>query len=143
MAVRRVWRPPVRGALYPTLHPVAFSLAWDEVRQNARLTARFSPTGENLPRPFDSFFTTKDTGMGMGFNVKQRLIPAVAALRDAVAAKSKQWDTIVTIGRTHMQDATPLTLGQEWSGYAGMLSDWNESKRLCRASIDWRSGAPR
>ncbi|WGD50314.1 class II fumarate hydratase [Bradyrhizobium sp. CB1650] len=56
-------------------------------------------------------------------NVKQRLIPAVTALRDAIAAKSKEWDNIVKIGRTHMQDATPLTLGQEWSGYAGMLSD--------------------
>jgi len=56
-------------------------------------------------------------------NVKRRLIPAVAALRDAIAAKAKQWDNIVKIGRTHMQDATPLTLGQEWSGYAGMLSD--------------------
>jgi fumarate hydratase class II len=56
-------------------------------------------------------------------NVKQRLIPAVAALRDAIATKSTEWDNIVKIGRTHMQDATPLTLGQEWSGYAGMLSD--------------------
>ena len=55
--------------------------------------------------------------------VKQRLIPAVAALRDAIDAKAKAWDDIVKIGRTHMQDATPLTLGQEWSGYAGMLSD--------------------
>src|SRR5712672_975551 len=56
-------------------------------------------------------------------NVKERLIPAVTALRDAIATKSKQWDDIIKIGRTHMQDATPLTLGQEWSGYAGMLSD--------------------
>jgi fumarate hydratase class II len=56
-------------------------------------------------------------------NVKRRLIPAVAALRDAIAAKSEAWNDIVKIGRTHMQDATPLTLGQEWSGYAGMLSD--------------------
>jgi fumarate hydratase, class II len=56
-------------------------------------------------------------------NVKQRLIPAVAALRDAIASKSKEWDNIVKIGRTHMQDATPLTLGQEWSGYVGMSSD--------------------
>src|SRR5476651_1736868 len=56
-------------------------------------------------------------------NVKQRLIPAVTALRDAIAAKSQAWNDIVKIGRTHMQDATPLTLGQEWSGYAGMLSD--------------------
>jgi fumarate hydratase class II len=56
-------------------------------------------------------------------NIKRRLIPAVTALRDAIAAKAREWDDIVKIGRTHMQDATPLTLGQEWSGYAGMLSD--------------------
>src|SRR5258706_1425161 len=56
-------------------------------------------------------------------NVKQRLAPAVAALRDAISAKAQAWDDIIKIGRTHMQDATPLTLGQEWSGYAGMLSD--------------------
>ena len=52
-----------------------------------------------------------------------RLIPAVMALRDAIATKAGEWKDIVKIGRTHMQDATPLTLGQEWSGYAGMLSD--------------------
>ena len=56
-------------------------------------------------------------------NVKQRLIPAVKRLHDAIAAKVNEWDHIVKIGRTHMQDATPLTLGQEWSGYAGMSSD--------------------
>jgi fumarate hydratase, class II len=55
--------------------------------------------------------------------VKQRLMPAVAALRDAIDAKAQAWRDIIKIGRTHMQDATPLTLGQEWSGYAGMLSD--------------------
>jgi fumarate hydratase class II len=56
-------------------------------------------------------------------NVKRRLIPAVQALHDAIARKAAQWGAIVKIGRTHMQDATPLTLGQEWSGYAGMLAD--------------------
>ena len=56
-------------------------------------------------------------------NVHQRLIPSVAGLRDAIAAKAKAWDGIVKIGRTHMQDATPLTLGQEWSGYAELLTD--------------------
>ena len=54
---------------------------------------------------------------------KQRLVPALTALRDAIAAKAAEWGDIVKIGRTHMQDATPLTLGQEWSGYACMLSD--------------------
>ncbi|WP_027555461.1 class II fumarate hydratase [Bradyrhizobium sp. Cp5.3] len=56
-------------------------------------------------------------------NVTQRLVPAVKALHDAIAAKAVEWGDIVKIGRTHMQDATPLTLGQEWSGYAGMLED--------------------
>ncbi|WJR75607.1 class II fumarate hydratase [Bradyrhizobium sp. NP1] len=69
----------------------------------------------------DSFPSTMNIAAAV--NVKQRLLPAVTALRDAIAAKSKEWDNIVKIGRTHMQDATPLTLGQEWSGYAGMLSD--------------------
>lgn len=56
-------------------------------------------------------------------NVKKRLIPAVQALHDAIATKAALWKDIIKIGRTHMQDATPLTLGQEWSGYAGMLED--------------------
>ncbi len=59
-------------------------------------------------------------------NVTGRLLPAVTGLRDAIAAKAEQWKDIVKIGRTHMQDATPITLGQEWSGYAGMLSDNGE-----------------
>src|SRR4029434_3625551 len=55
--------------------------------------------------------------------VTRRLVPAVKALHDAIAAKAQGWEDIVKIGRTHMQDATPLTLGQEWSGYAGMVAD--------------------
>lgn len=56
-------------------------------------------------------------------NTQQRLVPAIQALHDAIATKADAWKDIVKIGRTHMQDATPLTLGQEWSGYAGMLAD--------------------
>ncbi|MDB5489725.1 MAG: fumarate hydratase, class, partial [Reyranella sp.] len=54
-------------------------------------------------------------------NTKERLLPSLKALHDAIDAKAKEWAGIVKIGRTHMQDATPITLGQEWSGYAGML----------------------
>ena len=56
-------------------------------------------------------------------NVKKRLLPAVAALRDSIAAKAETWKDVIKIGRTHMQDATPLTLGQEWSGYVDGLTD--------------------
>jgi fumarate hydratase class II len=55
--------------------------------------------------------------------VKQKLMPAVQALRDALEGKAHAWANVVKIGRTHLQDATPLTLGQEFSGYVGMLSD--------------------
>jgi fumarate hydratase class II len=55
--------------------------------------------------------------------VKKRLMPAVKELQTAIAAKAAEWNDIIKIGRTHMQDATPLTLGQEWSGYAAMLAD--------------------
>jgi fumarate hydratase, class II len=68
-------------------------------------------------------------------NVRERLIPAAAALRDAIAVKAVEWDDIVKIGRTHMQDATPLTLGQEWSGYAAMLTDDLERIELALPGI--------
>ena len=55
--------------------------------------------------------------------VRHRLIPALQALHDAIAAKAALWTDIVKIGRTHLQDATPITLGQEFSGYADMLAD--------------------
>src|SRR6201981_509427 len=69
----------------------------------------------------DSFPTAMNIAAAV--RVKGRLLLAVTSLRDAIAAKAEQWKDIVKIGRTHMQDATPITLGEEWSGYAGMLSD--------------------
>ncbi len=53
----------------------------------------------------------------------EKTIPALRRLRDAIERKSKQWADVVKIGRTHLEDATPLTVGQEWSGYVGALDD--------------------
>ena len=53
----------------------------------------------------------------------KRLLPALEALEKSLAAKSAQWKKIVKIGRTHLQDATPLTVGQEFSGYVQQLKD--------------------
>ncbi|QUQ67130.1 class II fumarate hydratase [Kutzneria sp. CA-103260] len=53
----------------------------------------------------------------------RRTIPALARLRDALDRKARQWANVVKIGRTHLEDAVPLTVGQEWSGYAGALDD--------------------
>ena len=69
----------------------------------------------------DSFPTAMSIAAAIG--TKQRLITAVVALRDALDKKAQAWADIVKIGRTHLQDATPLTLGQEFSGYVAMLSD--------------------
>jgi fumarate hydratase class II len=54
--------------------------------------------------------------------LRQGVVPQVAALRDALQAKATAFRDIVKIGRTHLQDATPLTLGQEFSGYAAQLT---------------------
>ena len=59
--------------------------------------------------------------MAVAMSLDDRLLPEVRALRDALDAKAKAFDGIVKIGRTHLQDAVPLTLGQEFSGYAAQL----------------------
>ncbi len=55
--------------------------------------------------------------------VTHRLIPALKALREALDAKARAWAHIIKIGRTHTQDATPLTLGQEFSGYTQQVAN--------------------
>src|SRR3954447_11021879 len=52
-----------------------------------------------------------------------KTIPALRRLRDACEHNSRRWVDVVKIGRTHLEDATPLTVGQEWSGYVGALED--------------------
>ncbi|ORM38928.1 class II fumarate hydratase [Francisella endosymbiont of Ornithodoros moubata] len=55
--------------------------------------------------------------------INNRLLPAVEYMQQQLAEKAKQWNNIVKIGRTHMQDAVPLTLGQEFSGYVSLLEN--------------------
>jgi fumarate hydratase, class II len=55
--------------------------------------------------------------------VETRLLPALKTMHGQLAKQAKKWDSIVKIGRTHLQDATPLTLGQEFSGYAQQVAD--------------------
>ncbi len=60
------------------------------------------------------------------------VLPRVDGLASAIERKAEQWREIVKIGRTHLQDAVPLTVGQEWSGYAAQLRD---AMALVRASL--------
>jgi fumarate hydratase class II len=109
-----------------------FNMNVNEVISNRCCQLAGTPLGSKTPvHPNDHVNMSQSSNdsfpsamcIAASVNTTARLVPAVAALRDAIAAKAKEWDGIVKIGRTHMQDATPLTLGQEWFGYAGMLSD--------------------
>jgi fumarate hydratase class II len=109
-----------------------FNMNVNEVISNRCCQLAGTPLGSKTPvHPNDHINMSQSSNdsfpsamnIAAAVNVKQRLIPAVKALRDAIGAKVEEWKDIVKIGRTHMQDATPLTLGQEWSGYEGMLSD--------------------
>ncbi len=81
----------------------------------------------------DNFPTAMTIAAALG--AEDRLLPSLQALHDAIAEKAASWDAIIKIGRTHMQDATPITLGQEWSGYAGMLADGIERIRAALPGV--------
>ena len=66
--------------------------------------------------------------------IKKYLLPSLAALYDALHAKAEEFASIVKIGRTHLQDATPLTLGQEFSGWARMIK---RNEEMLTAGIDF------
>ncbi|WP_162631876.1 class II fumarate hydratase [Burkholderia sp. JP2-270] len=109
-----------------------FNMNVNEVISNRCCQIAGTPLGSKTPvHPNDHVNMSQSSNdsfpsamyMAAAINIKQRLMPAVAALRDSIAVKANEWKNIVKIGRTHMQDATPITLGQEWSGYAGMLTD--------------------
>ena len=69
----------------------------------------------------DSFPTALHIAAARG--VRGRLLPALRTIHARLADQARRWDAIVKIGRTHLQDATPLTLGQEFSGYAAQIED--------------------
>jgi fumarate hydratase, class II len=109
-----------------------FNMNVNEVISNRCCQLASTPLGSKTPvHPNDHVNMSQSSNdnfpsamyIASAMYVQQRLIPAVKSLHDAIAAKAIEWDCIIKIGRTHMQDATPLTLGQEWSGYAGMLAD--------------------
>ena len=109
-----------------------FNMNVDEVISNRCCQLAGTPLGSKKPvHPNDHVNMSQSSNdnfpsamyIAAATNTVQRLIPSVSALQEAIAARAVEWDDIVKIGRTHLQDATPITLGQEWSGYAGMLSD--------------------
>jgi fumarate hydratase, class II len=112
-----------------------FNMNVNEVVANRASQLAGAPLGSKTPvHPNDHVNMSQSSNdnfpsamhIAAALGVTGRLVPSVRALHDAIAAKAEEWRDIVKIGRTHMQDATPITLGQEWSGYAGLLRDDEE-----------------
>jgi fumarate hydratase class II len=107
-----------------------FNMNVNEVISNRCCEIAGTPLGSKRPvHPNDHVNMSQSSNdtfpsamhIAAAIGIERHLLPSVRALRDAIAEKSEAWKDIVKIGRTHMQDATPLTLGQEWSGYVAML----------------------
>jgi fumarate hydratase class II len=67
--------------------------------------------------------------------LEDHLLPHAKALADSIEAKAKEWSDVVKTGRTHLQDAVPLTVGQEWSGYARQIRDALERIRVSEEGL--------
>jgi fumarate hydratase, class II len=118
--------------LWMTGSGTQFNMNVNEVISNRASRLAGTPLGSKTPvHPNDHVNMSQSSNdtfpsamyIAEALGVTQRLVPAVRALHDAIAAKAEAWQDIVKIERAHIQDATPITLGQEWSGYAGMLAD--------------------
>jgi len=109
-----------------------FNMNVNEVVSNRCSQIVGTPLGSKIPvHPNDHVNmgqSSNDTfptaiSIAISLTATRRLFPAVEHLRDSIAGKADAWKNIIKIGRTHLQNATPITLGQEWSGYATMLSE--------------------
>ena len=109
-----------------------FNMNVNEVISNRCSQIAGTPLGSKRPlHPNDHVNMSQSTNdtfpsamcIASATGVKRNLIPRLIHLRNSIQVKSENWKDIIKIGRTHMQDATPITLGQEWQGYVGMLDE--------------------
>lgn len=109
-----------------------FNMNVNEVISNRCCQLAGTPLGSKIPvHPNDHVNMAQSSNdsfpsamyIAAACKLQKYLIPTIEKLKTAIHQKAMLWQNIVKIGRTHMQDATPLTLGQEWSGYVGMLED--------------------
>lgn len=109
-----------------------FNMNVNEVISNRCSQLAGEPLGSKSPvHPNDHVNLCQSTNdnfpsamyMAAALAVGRHLIPAAKDFADSLSTHAAEWEDIVKIGRTHLQDATPLTLGQEFSGYAGLIQD--------------------
>jgi|688.fasta_scaffold09906_3 fumarate hydratase class II len=121
-----------------------FNMNVNEVISNRCSQIAGQPLGSKIPvHPNDDVNRSQSSNdtfptamhIATAIEVKNRLIPAIKHLRNSLRVKAKSWMKIVKVGRTHLQDATPITLGQEFSGYVGMLDDDLKNLEFCLKSV--------
>ena len=109
-----------------------FNMNVNEVISNRAIELAGGEMGSKKPiHPNDDVNMSQSTNdtfptamhLAAATSIKNDLIPEVGRLRDALDQKAQSWADVVKIGRTHLQDAVPLTVGQEFGGYVGMLDD--------------------
>ena len=104
---------------------------------------RFQPTKSVHPNDHVNMGqSTNDTfptaiHVAVGSTISKRLLPALKALHEELSAKAAAWDRIIKIGRTHLADATPLRLGQEFGGFARQIElSIGRAERACQAVLE-------
>jgi len=109
-----------------------FNMNVNEVIANRCSQMAGEPLGSKRPlHPNDHVNMSQSTNDGfptamciaVALSTRDRLLPSLNILRESLLKKSEEWENIIKIGRTHLQDATPITFGQELSGYTGLLDE--------------------
>ena len=109
-----------------------FNMNVNEVISNRCSQICQEPLGSKIPvHPNDDVNLSQSSNdsfpsamnIAVALKVKQELLPTLLLLKKSLDDKAKEWKDIVKLGRTHLQDATPITLGQEFSGYVTILND--------------------
>ncbi len=123
-----VWQTGSGTQSNMNVNEVIASLATQTLAQGVGSAPTVHPNDDvNLGQSSNDVFPSA-MHLAVGLNAQSTLLPALDGLLDALAAKAQAFDSVVKIGRTHLQDATPVTLGQEFGGYGAQLA-------LCRHSL--------
>ncbi len=128
-----VWQTGSGTQSNMNVNEVVANLATRSLRAHSPAAQKVHPNDDvNLGQSSNDVFPTA-MHLAVLLQARQALLPALGVLQTALAAKAAEFSAVVKIGRTHLQDATPVTLGQEFGGYAAQLA-------LCRQNLEHALG---
>src|SRR5205823_12538293 len=122
-------------SFFPMRLPLGCAKSWQLLGGRTGSKSPVHPNDDvNLGQSSNDTFPTA-MHIAAVLELEEHLLPHAEALATAIEAKAQEWRDIVKIGRTHLQDAVPLTVGQEWSGYARQLRDALARLRASEAGL--------